>query len=81
MIKILFSLILLGAVSTSCSEVSEQVNSIKDSRCTWCNSYGAKPIVYNENGVEKESQSKFCSQKCLMEYSASKQGRWPKSWG
>lgn len=62
---------LANLIFTSCDQLESEVKSIKASRCVWCSDYGAGPVVYYENGIRKESKIKFCSQKCLMEYSES----------
>ena len=71
--KVLFSIFILGtlSISTSCNEVETEINRIKENRCSWCNSYGAGPVIYYVDGVRKESEAKYCSQKCLMEFSES----------
>ena len=70
--KILLLLVLNGLFS-SCNDVEKEVKSIIDSKCEWCNSIGAKPYYYYENGVKRESTIKFCSRKCFTEYYDSKQ--------
>jgi hypothetical protein len=66
-IFIVFCLIL--PVLFSCNQVENEVKSIKENRCDWCGTFGAGPVIYYENGVRKESEIKFCSKKCLHEYS------------
>ena len=60
---------LILPVLFSCNQAESELKEIKENRCTWCGSYGASPVEYYEDGVKKESKDKFCSQKCLHEYS------------